>query len=166
MTVVLSKYNPDWAHMFEEEKLYLLSYLDNFVVGSIERVGSTSVQGMVAKPIIDIMCGVQTLDRSRDAISVLESAGYCYYPYKADVMHWFCKPTPDIRTHHLHLVEYESALWRDRLKFRDLLRNEPQIFEQYKSLKIELAREFGGDREVYTKRKGPFIQRVLDNADS
>lgn len=97
---------------------------------------------------------------------ILESAGYCYYPYKADVMHWFCKPTPDFRTHHLHLVEHDSVLWRERIKFRELLKTKPNIFEQYKNLKLELAQDVGGDREVYTKCKGPFIQKVLDNIDS
>lgn len=166
MTIVLSEYNQNWPQMFEEEKAYLLTHLEAFLAGSIEHVGSTSVMNMVAKPVIDIMFGVKSLEQSVAAISILEKAGYCYYPYKADVMHWFCKPSPDIRTHHLHLVPYDSVLWRERIAFRERLKNDLDAFEQYKNLKVQLARDVGDDRELYTQRKTPFIMRVLESVDS
>ena len=159
--IELSQYDPLWPEMFEQEKQKLLSVGQAFLSGSIEHVGSTAVEGMLAKPIIDIMFGVNTLAESVEAIELFEQLGYCYYPYRPESMHWFCKPSPDIRTHHLHLVPYKSELWHERLAFRDALRRDPSISKQYKSLKLELAKKCGHDREQYTQLKGPFIQTIL-----
>ena len=59
------------------------------------------------------MAAVVSLEASRDAISVLEHNGYSHAPYRPDVMHWFCKPSFEFRTHHLHLVPYESPLGKN-----------------------------------------------------
>jgi len=133
--------------------------------GPIEHVGSTAVPGLKAKPIIDIMVGVKDLDSSVGAIDVLQRNGYCYYPYKTEVMHWFCKPTPEYRTHHLHLVPYDSPLWRERIKFRDILRSNGKFAEQYAQLKVSLARDLTDDRERYTELKWSFIEGVLREFD-
>ncbi|WP_281559320.1 GrpB family protein [Thalassomonas sp. RHCl1] len=159
--VIISEYNPDWPAMFTAEKNFLSGLLPQFITGSIEHVGSTSVPGLAAKPVIDIMLGVKGLAESQRAIEILSANGYCYYPYKSDVMHWFCKPTPEIRTHHLHLVPFNSPLWLERLAFRDHLRNRPQDAEAYCELKRKLAREHKQDRELYTQNKWPFIQALL-----
>lgn len=165
MKVELSEYRQDWPDRFEREKLFLLDKLRPWLHGSIEHVGSTAVPGLKAKPIIDIMVGVRELDSSVGAIEVLQSSGYCYYPYKADVMHWFCKPSPECRTHHLHLVPYDSPLWRERLRFRDVLRSNREVAARYEQLKVSLADELTDDRESYTRRKWPFIASVLREFD-
>lgn len=159
--VVLSEYDPAWPLNFEEEKQFLSGVIGDYLSGSIEHVGSTAVTGLVAKPVIDIMFGVKTLRASRPAIDALESAGYVYSPYKTDVMHWFCKPSDAHRTHHLHLIPHESALWRERIKFRDLLRSEAHIANQYADLKRQLAVRYKDDREAYTEKKWPFIRDAL-----
>src|SRR5262245_52582483 len=112
----LSEYNPAWPEIFRMEKLFLENIAGEWLCGGIEHVGSTSVVGLIAKPIIDIMFGVKSLAASKAAIGILETNGYCYAPYKTEVMHWFCKPSEDFRTHHLHLVPYKSPLWNERLK--------------------------------------------------
>ncbi|AXR00334.1 GrpB family protein [Pseudoalteromonas piscicida] len=159
--ISLSKYDKNWPRMFQDEKLRLAPLLCPWIEGDIEHVGSTAVVGMVANPIIDIMVGVQSLMASKEAIKVLTQHGYCYYPYKADVMHWFCKPTPECRTHHLHLVPFNSALWQERISFRNKLRASPDLRAEYCALKLALAREYRNDREQYTQQKWPFIKRVL-----
>jgi len=161
MKVQLSDYQHGWPVLFEREKSVLLDRLGPWLYGSIEHVGSTAVPGLKAKPIIDIMAGVKDLQSSVGAIEVLEGGGYCYYPYKAEVMHWFCKPAPEYRTHHLHLVPYGSTLWRERIKFRDILRRNENVAEEYERLKVSLARDLTNDRESYTTLKWPFIERVL-----
>lgn len=165
MKVQLSDYQHEWPDLFEREKSVLLDRLGPWLHGPIEHVGSTAVPGLKAKPIIDIMAGVKDLDTSVGAIDVLRRSGYCYYPYKADVMHWFCKPTPEYRTHHLHLVPYESTLWRERVKFRDILRSNGDVAEKYEQLKLSLARDLTDDRESYTELKWPFIEGVLHEFD-
>jgi GrpB-like predicted nucleotidyltransferase (UPF0157 family) len=150
--------------MFEEEKALLEALLARWRRGPIEHVGSTAVPGLCAKPIIDVMVGVGSLAESEPAKAALREAGYQYAEYKADVMHWFCKPSFAMRTHHLHLIPFGSALWCERLKFRDLLRADGAVAAQYAALKLELARKFEFDREAYTEAKWPFIAQALKSA--
>lgn len=103
---------------------------------------------MPAKPVIDIMAPVHSLDASRPAIEAAASAGYLYASYKPDVMHWFCKPSLKHRTHHLHLVPKASLLWRQRLMFRDTLRADPALAQEYADLKLRLAEKDRFDREA------------------
>jgi GrpB-like predicted nucleotidyltransferase (UPF0157 family) len=162
--VILEEYDYSWPSKFEDEKAHLMSIIGKWHYGSIEHVGSTAVPDMVAKPVIDVMFGVKNLAESKPAIEILVANGYEYWPYKGDVMHWFCKPSDAFRTHHLHLVPFESPLWQERIKFRNLLRSDSAIASQYASLKRELATTYKEDREAYTEKKWPFIQQVLQRA--
>jgi GrpB-like predicted nucleotidyltransferase (UPF0157 family) len=162
-SIVVVPYDPSWPTKFESERQILALVLAPWIVGPIEHVGSTSVPGLAAKPVIDIMVAVESLDASRPAISGAAQAGYIYWPYKADVMHWLCKPSDAHRTHHLHLVPYHSRLWQARLRFRDALRADSQLAEEYAQLKVRLAERHPHDREAYTQSKSGFVQRVLSN---
>ena len=160
-TIILSNYNPEWPLKFSQEKDFLMKVIRQYLVGSIEHVGSTAVPGLTAKPVIDIMFGVKSLEDSKSAIKLLTKNGYNYFPYKKEVMHWFCKPSPSLRTHHLHLIPYESNLWKERIRFRDILRASAKTANQYVELKKELAIRYKKDRETYTEKKTVFIQNVL-----
>jgi GrpB-like predicted nucleotidyltransferase (UPF0157 family) len=159
--VLIEPYNPHWTLKFQTEREQLAEILAPWLSGPIEHVGSTAVPGLAAKPVIDIMAGVQSLEYSRAAIPVLERSGYCYTPYREDVMHWLCKPGPEIRTHHLHLVPYGSPLWKERLAFRDQLRADGNLADEYARLKRDLAKLHTDDREAYTAAKTPFVNKVL-----
>ena len=98
------------------------------------------------------------------AIEAAASAGYVYFPYKADVMHWFCKPRFSFRTHHLHLVPWGSPLWISRIAFRDRLRANNGLAAEYMELKRSLAATFEYDREAYTEGKSDFVTRVVAGA--
>lgn len=161
-TIEVAEYNPHWPEMFQLEKALLEKIAGNWLFGEIEHVGSTSVPGLAAKPIIDIMFGVKSLHASLPAIDVLQKHGYSYAPYKTDVMHWFCKPSESYRTHHLHLVPYNSSLWLERINFREALRSSENLSSEYASLKRELALRYTNDREAYTNQKWPFIKRALE----
>jgi GrpB-like predicted nucleotidyltransferase (UPF0157 family) len=112
------------------------------------------------------MVAVRNLEDSRPAIDVLKELSYVYYPHRADIMHWFCKPSPGFRTHHLHLVPFASTLWTERLTFRDYLRNHPETAAEYVALKERLAEKHRFDRDAYTEAKSPFIHHVLAIARS
>lgn len=163
--VQLSAYNPEWPARFEAEKRCLTDKIGPWLWGGIEHVGSTAVPGLLAKPVIDIMFGVQSLEDSKPAIDILVCNGYQYFPYKPDVMHWFCKPSDVFRTHHLHLIPYESQLWQERIQFRDLLRSNQKIASEYAALKQSLATRYQYEREAYTQAKWPFIQQALAMAN-
>jgi GrpB-like predicted nucleotidyltransferase (UPF0157 family) len=154
-------YDDTWRSKFEAERLLLEPVLARWLAGQIEHIGSTAVPLLPAKPVIDIMAPVVSLEASRPAIEGAAAAGYVYYPYKAEVMHWFCKPSAHHRTHHLHLVPFGSSLWHRQLAFRDALRRNPTLAAEYAELKLRLAEKFRLDREAYTEAKSPFVQRVL-----
>jgi len=155
-------YDGNWPALFDAERVLLLRVLRPWLVGPIEHVGSTAVPDLPAKPVIDIMAAVASLEASHDALAALLESGYQYAPYRADVMHWFCKPSFAERTHHLHLVPFGSPLWHDRIRFRDCLRSHPAVAQEYAILKRRLAHLHRLDREAYTEAKGPFVAQVLD----
>ena len=154
-------YDADWPERFEAERRLLVDAIAPWLAGPIEHIGSTAIPGLAAKPVIDIMAGVGSLNASREALPVLERLQYCYAPYKADVMHWFCKPSPALRTHHLHLVPIDSQLWIEQLAFRDYLRGHSDVAREYAGLKRRLAQEHRFDRNAYTASKTPFVQRTI-----
>jgi len=159
--VAVEPYSDEWPRRFAEERNVLEEALRPWLAGPIEHIGSTAVPGLAAKPVIDIMAAVESLEASRPALARLAPLGYLYAPYRAEIMHWLCKPSPQVRTHHLHLVPIGSQLWKDRIAFRDRLRSEPALAEAYASLKRDLARMYVNDREAYTDGKQPFIEMVL-----
>jgi GrpB-like predicted nucleotidyltransferase (UPF0157 family) len=160
----LVPYDPSWPQLFVEEHALLGSVLSPWLGGPIEHIGSTAVPGLTAKPILDIMAGVRDLSSSVDARAALADVNYVYFPYRPDVMHWFCKPSPVRRTHHLHLVPVRSQLWADRLVFRDYLRRSTAVAAEYAALKIALAEQHRFDREAYTDAKGEFVRSILRRA--
>lgn len=162
--VALVAYDLAWPGAFEAERDRLAHVLSAWLAGPIEHIGSTAVPGLLAKPVIDIMAGVRDLPSSMSARAALEPLQYVYFPYRADQMHWFCKPSPARRTHHLHLVPVSSRLWEDRLLFRDYLRLTPRAGEEYAALKRELAARHRRDREAYTEGKSRFVETVLERA--
>jgi GrpB-like predicted nucleotidyltransferase (UPF0157 family) len=158
-------YDRNWPSSFQAERQLLINAIGPWLVaGSIEHIGSTAIPDLDAKPVIDIMAGVESLDGSRAALAVLEHHQYCYAPYRTEVMHWLCKPSPAQRTHHLHLVPLGSPLWIEQLAFRDYLRTHPDVALEYAELKRQLAEAHRFDREPYTTAKAPFVQRVIVEA--
>jgi GrpB-like predicted nucleotidyltransferase (UPF0157 family) len=158
--VEIVAYNPAWPSLFEQEANVLREALATWVTGPIEHIGSTAVPGLAAKPVVDIMAGVRTLEESRPGITAATALGYCYFPYRPDIEHWFCKPSPAFRTHHLHLIEVGTTQWLRPIAFRDYLRDHADVAAEYEALKRRLAREHHFDREAYTQAKHPFIDSV------
>lgn len=117
--------------------------------------------GLEAKPIIDVLVGVRDLETARACFEPLAELDYLYAPYLPEEMHWFCKPDPAHRTHHLHLVPVGSPRYRDELTFRDRLRANPELAADYAALKRDLAARHPNDRETYTANKSTFIAAVL-----
>jgi GrpB-like predicted nucleotidyltransferase (UPF0157 family) len=154
-------YEGSWPVRFEAEKALLQTAIGRWVTGGIHHVGSTAVPGLAAKPVIDILVGVEDLTSSRTCFAELAGLSYQYAPYRTGEMHWFCKPSPTHRTHHLHLVPTGSQRYRDELAFRDILRASPDLAGRYQRLKQRLAAEHRDDREAYTEAKRAFISEAL-----
>jgi GrpB-like predicted nucleotidyltransferase (UPF0157 family) len=165
--VRLVPYNPIWAVLFAQEKEHLQACLPGELINRIEHFGGTAVPGLAAKPIIDILVEVTSLEETRKRIApILESQGYDYFwrptwgddapPFYA----WFIKrDTGGNRTHHIHMVEHDFEHW-ERLLFRDYLIEHPDVAMEYQDLKNRLYAAHPHDRIVYTKGKTEFIVRI------
>jgi GrpB-like predicted nucleotidyltransferase (UPF0157 family) len=163
MPINVAPYDPDWPRRFEAERAELERLLAPWLTEGVHHIGSTSIPGLSAKPIIDMMAGIRNLTEARAAVPVLEEHGYQHAPHRPEA-HWFHKPaSPHLseQTHALHLTEPGSDLWRERLTFRDALRADPALLDEYQDLKLRLAREHGDDRRGYTDDKRAFVTRVL-----
>ncbi|HET7322892.1 MAG TPA: GrpB family protein [Halococcus sp.] len=166
-TVTLSPYQPEWKQHYEEEVKRLESIAGNRLHG-YEHIGSTAVEGLAAKPIIDLLAVVDDLDEARATlVPVLEEHGYEYRP-NGDVRGrlFFAKGPRTNRTHYLSLTEWGSEFYVEKLAFRDYLQANSDIAAEYESLKQELADEHPNDRDAYTEQKGMFIECVLEEAIS
>ena len=150
-------YDESWPVAYQREREILITAIGEYVVGSIEHVGSTSVPGLAAKPIVDIQVGVAGLDESRPAFEVLEAIGYYYDSVCSHVMHFFDKREQDKQSYNLQLIPHNSECWNMRIAFRDFLRTHPDAVDEYAALKFELAQRFRLDRKAYTEAKGSFI---------
>jgi GrpB-like predicted nucleotidyltransferase (UPF0157 family) len=162
----LAPADPGWPARFEAERAVLEEAIGDWVCGGIHHVGSTAVPGLEAKPIIDILAGVRDLEAGRACFGPLADLDYLYAPYLSREMHWFCKPDPARRTHHLHLVPAGSQRFRNELAFRDRLCADPGIAGRYADLKRELAELHRNDRDGYTEAKSAFVMEILAGGSS
>jgi len=164
-TVVLEKHHQEWAEAFGVEKESLKNLLKDSVL-DIQHIGSTSIPGLVAKPIIDMLMAVKSLEKVKNIRSLLESAGYEYRengPNEDQVL--FVKGPEELRTHYLHITELNSSVWQNDLAFRDYLRSHPKTVTEYENLKNDLASKYADKRGEYTSGKNTFIKSVLRLAE-
>ncbi|WP_447928305.1 GrpB family protein [Vreelandella sp. EE27] len=161
--ITLCAYKASWPSMFEEERSRLFRvFPDDFL--AIEHIGSTAVPGLSAKPVIDILAGVDSMVCADILMEPLCHAGYATsMAYNASLSdrRWLMRYAQGRRTHHLHLVVFESTLWQQRLAFRDILRANGELATRYAHDKLKWSKEFRADREAYTAAKSNFIGRVL-----
>ena len=162
--VEIAEYDHAWPGAYERERAAILAALGDLVF-AIEHVGSTSVPGLAAKPIVDIMIGLRTMANGERCVEPLERLGY---EYKGEAgipgRLYFRKLIDGLRTHHIHLVEHGCDFWKRHLLFRDYLRRHPQEVRQYQELKARLAAQYGDDRIGYTEAKTEFIESALTKA--
>lgn len=162
--VKLHAYDPNWAQQFEFEKNRILAALGDKAHG-IEHIGSTSIKGLKAKPIIDILVGILNLDELSTYISALHDIDFDYIPKPEFKDRLFFRKGPwGQGICHLHICEIDSSEWIEKLLFRDYLRLHPEVAEEYAALKIALAAKYPFNRPIYTKNKEPFIQSIIDKA--
>jgi GrpB-like predicted nucleotidyltransferase (UPF0157 family) len=160
-------YDPRWPGLFAAEAARLRRTLDPDLVG-LEHFGSTAVPGLAAKPIIDILVAVRSLERARaDTVRPLAGLGYVFWADnpKKDRL-FFVKGMPpygERRTHHLHITEPAGELWQ-QLAFQRHLRRHPEEMLRYAALKRRLAIEHRTDREAYTEAKAIYIAQILTEA--
>jgi GrpB-like predicted nucleotidyltransferase (UPF0157 family) len=160
--VRLVPHEAEWARIFEEEKARIEAAIGPYIL-DIQHVGSTSIAGIPAKPIIDIGVAVWNFEEAAVCIEPIIHLGYVYRGENGiPRRHYFRKSNDgNIRTHHLHMNEIDGSDWENQILFRDYLRQHPETAAEYARLKMRVAQEHPGNREAYLAGKGPFIEKVL-----
>lgn len=164
-------YDSNWPRMFEEERGRLQSTIPSNLIGRIEHFGSTAVPDLAAKPIVDVLVEVWSLDDAKQVIAPLLEAQGCDYFWRPSFgddtppfYAWFIRRDDSgHRTHHVHMVEPHFDHW-DRLLFRDYLIAHPAVAAEYALVKLRLCREHRGDRVAYTLAKTDFVTRITAEA--
>lgn len=165
--VELAEYDPAWPALYEAEAARLRTVLPPGLILAMEHFGSTAIPGLVAKPVIDILIAVPSVEAARAiAVAPMDALGYAFWADnpKRDRL-FFVKGLPPAprRTHHVHMTERGGEMWQ-RLLFRDHLRAHPNEAARYAALKRELAARHREDREAYTEAKSGFVAEVLARA--
>jgi GrpB-like predicted nucleotidyltransferase (UPF0157 family) len=173
--VVVVPYSDQWPERFSilHTELIALFAPDSIAV---EHIGSTSVPGLAAKPVIDVLLGAPSLARIESKIQLLGEHGYEYVSkYEVDIpeRRYFVKaqicsprsalaeiPAAALRVH-VHAVELASRIWREHLAFRNALRNDAHLRARYQALKLQLAKEFSDNKSAYSNAKNPFVEAVI-----
>lgn len=160
--VVLVDYDTGWPLRFAQERARLLSHFPG-TFAAIEHIGSTSVPGLRAKPIIDVMAGVASMAEAIALTPALCGQGYTTSEAVNRTLtdrQWFMRWADGHRTHHLHVVVHQGPQWFRRLRFREVLRRDPAVAASYLALKERLAVLYADDRESYTAAKADFIDHA------
>ena len=165
--VVVLPYDEAWKKDFEEIKAELMAVLDGLVL-SVEHVGSTSVPGLAAKPIIDIDVIIEDTDCFEKVKTALETIGYQHegdlgIPGR-EAFKYHGKE--HLRKHHLYVCAKDSDELKRHLSFRDYLRTHPEAVKEYGRIKEEGARLYPNDIDSYIEYKAPFIQDCVNKANS
>lgn len=166
--VVIVEYDDDWPSAFEAVAAELAESIGEWLVAT-EHIGSTAVAGLAAKPIIDVMAGIVSLDATPQIVAALEQRGWQYVPeYERQLPNrrYFRRVSASgPSTHHLHVVERSDHGWWDRhVGFRDWLRSHPDDRDRYAALKRSLASRHRDDRAAYTDAKSDFIDAIVGRA--
>ncbi len=164
--IIVEDYDPVWTEIYDREASVIGEALGD-IVETMDHVGSTSVPGLAAKPVIDINVGLKREEDLDRTVPVMEGL---VYRYRKD-LEWtfpqrrlFDKFVDGERMFHVHIVQWENEFRKDHLDFRELLRADPVIAKAYGDLKKELAIEFRNDRDGYTDSKSDFILGELRRA--
>jgi GrpB-like predicted nucleotidyltransferase (UPF0157 family) len=159
--VKLLPHDERWHDLFAEEKARLLEAVGE-MVEAVEHVGSTSVCGIAAKPILDIAAAVKDRAAGEKCVAPLEGIGYTYRGENGIAgRFYFVKGAAERRTHHLHLYAADNTELKNHLFFRDYLRRNPSIAAEYDGLKKDLAAKYPGDRDAYLDGKAAFVEKIL-----
>jgi len=161
--ITIVEYDPEWPRIYEEEKWLILVAVGEYV-RSIHHVGSTSVPGLGAKPIIDIIAGLDSEEDADHCLPSLAAIGYTDVTREPSDDDWYycLGKRPHSPGFHLHLMRQGSEFMMRHILFRDHLRAHPETAMEYHNLKKRLVEKYSDQRELYTESKTGFVENILD----
>jgi len=157
--VHICKSNDEWPELFNLEKLLLQQALGESLI-DIRHIGSTSIPGLMSKPIIDVLIGVKTIKDEETLIEKITGIGYDYAGNDI-VPENLIFGLGKLRTHILHVTEFNGNSWQECLRFKSLLRSNPLLRHYYENHKLELASKFRNDRLGYSDAKSDIVKQIL-----
>lgn len=159
----IAEYTSEWADQFVAERQRLEMVLDAYT-SRIEHIGSTAVPGLGAKPVIDIVAVVTDVTGVWGDLDKL-SAGFGYRLSHIPTEWLFLQRTSDAgQAYNLHLVRESNEQWKDDLLFRDFLRANPDVRNEYETVKREAAETHPNDIDAYNETKSDFCASILERA--
>jgi GrpB-like predicted nucleotidyltransferase (UPF0157 family) len=159
--IVVVDYDPEWPRWYEREREAIARVAGDLAV-DIQHVGSTSVPGLAAKPLIDIAFGAKDMAQRDELERRLATLGIIRNP-NVNFPDWvmFRRYDGGVDALHVHMQPHGGVRWQAHLRFRDRLRADPDAVARYGALKRQLAEEFGPDIIGYTEAKTEFITEIV-----
>lgn len=162
--VMLEEHNENWKEEYENEKDQLIKLIGKYII-EIHHVGSTSINKLKAKPIIDILIVIENLDQIEEIDNILKEYDYHNRGAQGVIDRiFFAKGPEEARTHYLHFTYPNSKTYYDQIYFKRYLNEHPEYIEKYCNLKQELAEKYAQDRKSYTAGKNEFITNIISLA--
>ncbi len=162
--IKLTRHNGEWAKQYTETETFLKEKLSSCNVIRISHIGSTSVNGIWAKPIVDILVEIAPDENMAVAARIITDSGFIKMSESEKRVSFNCGYTENgfaEKVYHLHL---RYAGDNDELYFRDYLNDNPGIAKEYEQLKLNLWHQFEHNRDAYTEAKTEFIKMHTLNA--
>lgn len=161
--VTVTEFNPEWKQQFELASSEIQKVLGEECL-AVHHIGSTSVQGMAAKPVIDLMPVVRDIEQIDRFNNELKKLGYIAKGENGLPGRRYYQRGGDERTHHIHIYQEGNTEITRHLAFRDYLRENPRIAEEYGTLKKKLAKEFPCNIEKYIEGKEIMVSQIEKRA--
>ena len=162
--VRLVPYDPEWVEDYKKEEKILRELIGDYVL-DIQHVGSTSIPGLSAKPILDVAVAVKDENTLQKLIPILTDAGYDVKDSISDLGEVLArKGLPENRTHYIHIEVAGSEFWNNHILFRDYLIKHSDYVREYERLKTEVFEQYKNERKKYTLAKNEFISKVIEMA--
>ncbi|WP_127588347.1 GrpB family protein [Paenibacillus koleovorans] len=161
--IVVVPYDPKWPVEFRTIGTAIRGALAELAV-RIDHIGSTSVVGLDAKPVIDVQVAVESFDQCDPIVQRLAAIGYRYRADNPDLTKRYFREPPGAKRVHLHVREHGSWSEQTALLFRDYLRQHPEDCKRYAETKYSLMQQYQHEREHYVEAKDPIIWEILRRA--
>ncbi|MCM3088067.1 GrpB family protein [Bhargavaea ginsengi] len=161
----IRSYQQEWPLQFKEASNTFQEIFGNALT-DIHHIGSTSIPGMAAKPVIDILAEVRDIGELETFNHQMELEGFVARgEHGVPGRRYFVRAEGNVHTHHVHMFANGSDQVKRHLAFRDYLRKHPVEAERYRSLKMRIAEEGVKDVKLYQERKAPLIRELQESAE-
>jgi len=161
--VFLVPWNDEWLEEFDKERKLIIEALNEDGI-AVHHIGSTSIQGISAKPILDIAIEIEHFDDGLKYAGDLENMDYVYHGVNVlPDRHYLNKGEP--RTHQIHMFQKDSSYLKEQLTFRDFLNDDERSKQEYQILKEQLSQTFTTNKHLYSEAKTEFVKRIIKKAN-